>query len=299
MRSLPAPATSGANSTPGDERSGTSPSGRSSPARCRVPGRSCSGWSRRAICSTSTRSGRCGEPPATPSTTTISASGPAGTPPTRARRRPGARHPCVHPAHRVPFRLLVSDGWPRGAPRRLRAGGTRRRRRDQDLDRGGVDHLDTRPRHRRGARRCELPRCADRGGQRRRAPPLRRPAPRRPSSETGTQGAPFDQRVRPVHRRARHDRRHRPPQRLVLRRRVPGIPLDRRRPARRRPDDLRLRLVDDRSDPSPRGRRELVPARQHAAGRSTSTPSVTAISCSSASPPTASTCAVASDSVRT
>ena len=41
----------------------------------------------------------------------------------------------------------------------------------------------------------------------------------------------------------------------------------RRRAARRRPDDLRLRLVGDRSVPGPRRLRELVPARQHAPGR--------------------------------
>ena len=59
----------------------------------------------------------------------------------------------------------------------------------------------------------------------------------------------------------------RAPQRVVLRGRARRVRRDRARRARRRPDDLRLRLVGHRSDAGTRRMRELVPARQHAAGR--------------------------------
>ena len=61
-------------------------------------------------------------------------------------------------------------------------------------------------------------------------------------------------------------RRARAPQRLVLRRRPGRVRRPRRRADGRRPDDLRVRLVGHRPVAGGARHRELVPAREHAAG---------------------------------
>ena len=86
---------------------------------------------------------------------------------------------------------------------------------------------------------------------------------------------------------------HRPPQRVVRRRRPGRVRRAGGRADGRRPDDLRLRLGGHRPDPGAGGRRELVPAAQRAGRASSSTATPRAGSCSTRSPPAASTCATA------
>ena len=85
-RSRPVPATSGGRSTPAGAGSGTSRYARSSPGRCRTPGRSRSGCVRRSTSRRSTRCARCIVRPRRSSTIPAWCSGPTATPPTRVRR---------------------------------------------------------------------------------------------------------------------------------------------------------------------------------------------------------------------
>ena len=109
---------SGARSTPEAAASGTSPSGRSSPGRCRIRGRSRSGCGRRSTSPRSTRCERCTARPSRSSTTPASSSGPVATPRTPVRRR--TRHRPRSPASRT-SRLGFGCWYPMGGLDALRA----------------------------------------------------------------------------------------------------------------------------------------------------------------------------------
>ena len=82
----------------------------------------------------------------------------------------------------------------------------------------------------RGRRRRPSHRRAGRRGQRRRRAGVRATAARRPGVATGPAGAALDERARGAGARARGDARHRPPLRVVLRRRPRRVRCARGRP---------------------------------------------------------------------
>ena len=146
-------------------------------------------WSRRAICSTSTRSGRSAGRRATPSTTTTFGSGPAATPPTRARRprrlrqRSRASRTSSHAsaagirwadsarsAHAFEKVALDVGVEIRTSTEVMSISSTPDRVTGVELDDGTPS------------------RCPDRRRERRRSTPLRRPAPRPCRGEAGPQG---------------------------------------------------------------------------------------------------------------
>ena len=212
---------------------------------------------------------------------------------------PGAGDAGLHPAHRVRATAAGTRaaGSTRCGPRCERVAESRRRRGAHRASRSsriattgdavtGVELADGATRRRAGRRR-----------QRRRRARLRRPAARRAGAAPG----PAGRRARragssSLAARARRDARHRPPQRVVLRRRPrpssppspPGAwPTTRRSTPASRP-------VTDPTQ-APAGTRELVPARQRAAGHPPRRRRRAAAACSTCSPAAASTCATRVD----
>ena len=188
-------------------------------------------------------------PRAPPATSTIpgSCSGPAATPPTRGRRRSGRRRRWR--ASRTSSRATAAGTraaastpcvarWS-GSPCAVGV----------EMHAGVGGGPDPHPRRRRPRRRARStgPCVASRGGrQRRRRARLRRPAAGPIGAAAGAAGRAARRAVRRDRRRPRRHAGHRPPQRVVLGRRPDRVRRPRGRADGRRPDDLRLRLVDDR-----------------------------------------------------
>ena len=168
----------------------------------------CSGWSRRATCSTSTRSGRCDAPARDTFDddhlrqwagryATYSGSSPARAPATLACiPHIESRFGCWYPMGGLGALRDAIEQVARDVGVEIRTSHRGRCRSRRHRTRSPASSSTTGASStRRSWWRTSTP------------PPLRRPAPRRQGREAGAQGEAFDERVRAVHRRARPDRR--------------------------------------------------------------------------------------------